>query len=234
MPRILINLLKAALAFILMAGVLGTAPATADAFSVIAGAGNPYCANGQTVIDYSMGNVDNPAQIFMQMEADGVVVAEAHVTTGVTIKDTYVTNLKDGESVAIDFLVDGDYVGDTLTRVGLDCPVPPPDGDNDGVLDSVDRCPAEAGPASNNGCLPQLADQTLKAPAKVLKKGKAAKLAKTTQQGAKVKWKSKSKTCKVKGAKVKGVKKGICRLSATATAVPNYKALSKSFKFKVK
>ena len=29
---------------------------------------------------------------------------------------------------------------------------PPPDGDGDGVPDAGDQCPAQAGPASNNGC----------------------------------------------------------------------------------
>ncbi|MEO7197002.1 MAG: thrombospondin type 3 repeat-containing protein, partial [Solirubrobacterales bacterium] len=29
---------------------------------------------------------------------------------------------------------------------------PPPDGDGDGVPDSTDDCPTQAGPASNNGC----------------------------------------------------------------------------------
>ena len=29
---------------------------------------------------------------------------------------------------------------------------PPPDGDGDGVPDASDQCPAQAGPASNNGC----------------------------------------------------------------------------------
>ena len=139
-----------------------------------------------------------------------------------------------------------DRCSDTPAGTPVDangCPLPPPDGDsdNDGVPNSADRCsdtPAGT-PVDANGCpvvtpLP-LASQTLKAPVKVLKKGKAAKLAKATQQGAKVKWKSMTKTCKVKGgAKATGIKKGVCRLKATAAAVPNYKALKKIFKFRVK
>lgn len=80
-----------------------------------------------------------------------------------------------------------------------------------------------------------LAAQNLKAPKKVLKKGKTAKLAKTTQQGAKVKWVSKSKTCKlVKGYKLKGVKKGKCTLRATAPAVGGFASLSSNFTLRVK
>lgn len=82
---------------------------------------------------------------------------------------------------------------------------------------------------------PPLGEQILKAPKKVLKKGKSAKLAKATRQGAKVKWKVKGKTCKVKVSKLfAGKKKGTCRLTATAPAVPKYKAYTGKFTVKVK
>ena len=84
---------------------------------------------------------------------------------------------------------------------------------------------------------PVLADQTLKAPAKVLKRGKTAKLAKATHQGAKVKWQSKTskKVCVVKAGKlVAGKKKGSCRLTATAAAVPSFKTYTGKFTVKVK
>ena len=149
-----------------------------------------------------------------------------------------------------------DTDGDGVRDIGDDCPtVPgpaenggcpllPPDTDGDGVTDDADQCPTVAGPASNGGCPivtppppppPVLANQTLKAPAKVLKKGKSAKLAKATRQGAKVKWRVKGKTCKVKASKlVAGKKRGTCRLVATAPSVPNFKALTKKFVVKVK
>ncbi len=150
---------------LILAGVLGTSPVNAYGFGVIAGAGDVYCSNGNNVFNYGMGNVDNPDTIFMQMEIDGVVVADATLATGVTVNDVYITDLMEGETITVDFLVDGSYVGDTLVRVGLNCPSPPPDGDGDGVPDSDDQCPAVPGPAENGGCpvnaLPQpLADQT--------------------------------------------------------------------------
>ncbi len=126
------------------------------------------------------------------------------------------------------------------------CPIvtpPPPDTDGDGVSDAEDQCPSVAGPASNGGCPivtpppPVLADQTLKSPAKVLKRGKTAKLAKVTHQGAKVKWQSKTskKVCVVKAGKlVAGKKKGSCRLTATAAAVPSFKTYTGKFTVKVK
>jgi hypothetical protein len=124
------------------------------------------------------------------------------------------------------------------------CPIVtlPPDSDGDGVTDDKDNCSnTPAGTTVDiNGCPivtlpPPLGDQTIKAPKKVLKKGKSAKLARATRQGAKVKWASKSNTCKVKAGKlVAGKKKGMCRLTATAPAVPSFKAFSKKYVVKVK
>ena len=38
------------------------------------------------------------------------------------------------------------------SKVQAPAPPPPPDADGDGVADSVDQCPNDPGPASNNGC----------------------------------------------------------------------------------
>ena len=79
------------------------------------------------------------------------------------------------------------------------------------------------------------AAQTLKKPPAKLKKGKKAKLAKTTRQGAKVTWKtSTKKTCTVKKYKVTAKKKGKCKLSANAPAIPGYTALTKKYTIRVK
>ena len=79
------------------------------------------------------------------------------------------------------------------------------------------------------------AAQTLKKPPAKLKKGKKAKLAKTTRQGAKVSWKSKTKKrCTVKKYTVRAKKKGACKLIATAPAIPGYEALTKKYTIRVK
>ncbi len=79
-----------------------------------------------------------------------------------------------------------------------------------------------------------LGTQTAKPPAK-LKKGKKAKLAKKTTQGAKVTWKtSTKKVCGVKRNVVTAKKKGTCKLSAKAPAKPGFTAFSKRYTIKVR
>ena len=77
--------------------------------------------------------------------------------------------------------------------------------------------------------------QSVKKPPAKLKKGKKVALAKKTQQGAKVTWKtSTKKTCTVKKYKVTAKKKGTCKLSAKAPAIPGYTALRKKYTIRVK
>ena len=77
--------------------------------------------------------------------------------------------------------------------------------------------------------------QSLKKPPAKLKKGKKATLAKKTRQGAKVTWKtSTKKICTVKKYKVTAKKKGKCKLSAKAPAIPGYTALRKKYTIRVK
>ena len=153
---------------------------------------------------------------------------------------------------------------DTQVAV-VGCGVFPPDSDSDSVTDEKDDCPGTTVGAAVDafGCptqTPQLpplpdpsgtpevtpvdptiptvspADQTIKIPRKVLERGKSAKLAKTTNQGAKVAWASNSKACQVvRGSRVKaGSKKGACRLTATAEALPGFKTFTRTFVVKVK
>ena len=86
---------------------------------------------------------------------------------------------------------------------------------------------------------PPPADQTLKMPAKSIKKGKTVKLASRTTQGSKVTWKaSPTKVCKIKKKKsavsLGTLKKGKCKLTAGAPAVSGYNPLSSKVTIKVK
>ncbi len=82
---------------------------------------------------------------------------------------------------------------------------------------------------------PPLQKQTVKKPPAKLKKGKTAKLARTTAQGAKVTWKtSTKKMCKVNKSKVTAKKKGKCKLSANAPATPSFTAFTKRYTIRVK
>jgi hypothetical protein len=77
--------------------------------------------------------------------------------------------------------------------------------------------------------------QSVKKPPAKLKKGKKAALAKKTKQGAKVTWKSTTKkVCTVKKYTVKAKKKGTCKLSAKAPAIPGYAAFAKKFPIRVR
>lgn len=77
--------------------------------------------------------------------------------------------------------------------------------------------------------------QSVKKPPAKLKKGKKAKLAKNTKQGAKVSWKSRTKkVCTVKKYVVTAKKKGKCTLSAKAPAITGFTAFSKRYSIRVK
>ncbi len=81
----------------------------------------------------------------------------------------------------------------------------------------------------------QAAAQSLKKPPAKLKKGKKAKLAKKTKQGAKVTWKtSTKKVCTVKKNVVTAKKKGTCKLSAKAPARTGFTAFSKRYTIKIR
>ena len=77
--------------------------------------------------------------------------------------------------------------------------------------------------------------QTMKKPPAKLKKGKKAKLAKQTRQGAKISWRSNTKKiCSVKKRTVKAKKKGACKISATAPAIPGYAAFTRKYTIRVR
>jgi hypothetical protein len=80
-----------------------------------------------------------------------------------------------------------------------------------------------------------LGSQSAKTPPKKLKKGKKAKLAKSTTQGAKITWKTTTKKrCTVKKAKVTAKRKGKCKLSAKAPGVPGFTAFSAKYTIRVR
>jgi hypothetical protein len=77
--------------------------------------------------------------------------------------------------------------------------------------------------------------QSAKKPPAKVKKGKRAKLAKRTRQGAKLKWKSSTKkVCVVKKTTLRTKRKGKCVVRAKAPAVGGIKAFSKKYVIKVK
>jgi hypothetical protein len=112
-------------------------------------------------------------------------------------------------------------------------PPPPPatDGDADGVLDGVDQCPAQPGPASNGGCPVQRPPVDLTKPTGKLTVAASQKIA-TLVQGLKVALGSCSeassatgilqvdaktaKALKLKGPKGKPVTIGTTRATCTA------------------
>ncbi len=80
-----------------------------------------------------------------------------------------------------------------------------------------------------------LGSQSAKKPPAKLKKGKRAKLAPKTAQGAKLKWTtSTKKVCVVKKTTVTAKKKGACGLSAKAPAVSGFKAFAKRYTIRVR
>jgi hypothetical protein len=83
--------------------------------------------------------------------------------------------------------------------------------------------------------VPVLSSQSVKKPPAKLKKGKKAKLAPKTAQGAKLNWTtSTKKVCVVKKTTVTAKKKGACKLSAKAPAVSDFQAFSKRYTIRVR
>jgi hypothetical protein len=70
---------------------------------------------------------------------------------------------------------------------------------------------------------------------KFLKRGKRVRLAAATAQGAPLTWTSLTRRiCMTAGTRVRGIRKGKCRILATAPAVQGFEALRTSFRMKVK
>ena len=93
--------------------------------------------------------------------------------------------------------------------------------------------PVTVRPAAPSPVTP--AAQTLKKPPAKLKKGKKAKLAKQTRQGAKISWRSSTKKiCTVKKRTVTAKKKGACKISAKAPAIPGYAAFTRKYTIRVR
>ena len=82
---------------------------------------------------------------------------------------------------------------------------------------------------------PTPAAQKVKKPPARLKKGRTARLAKESRQGAPVTWQSRTKrNCTVKKHMVKALKPGTCLLKATAPKLPGYKPYRKNFAITVR
>ncbi len=235
---------------LVLTGVFGTTPANAEAVSAQFYRDADNCNAGTLVLQGVSASAEVDAIIFWTRNDIGA--SDSYVGTGgsgVSWRHYYNSGVQYkfypqdvfSMRVLVFYVGDMDPVLDTQVDV-VACGISPPDSDGDGVTDDKDNCSnTPAGTTVDiNGCPivtlpPPLGDQTIKAPKKVLKKGKSAKLARATRQGAKVKWASKSNTCKVKAGKlVAGKKKGMCRLTATAPAVPSFKAFSKKYVVKVK
>lgn len=79
------------------------------------------------------------------------------------------------------------------------------------------------------------AKQTVKKPPARLKKGQRAKLAKKTQQGSRLTWKSRTKAiCSIDKTTLKAKKKGACTVKAKAAALPGFSAYTRTFTIRVK
>lgn len=77
--------------------------------------------------------------------------------------------------------------------------------------------------------------QTMAPTVKRLKPGKQATLPKRTRQGSHLTWRTTSKKiCVVKSSTVKGLRRGSCRLTAKAPAIPGFLPFSKTAKIRVK
>lgn len=76
--------------------------------------------------------------------------------------------------------------------------------------------------------------QTLTRPPMTMQVGLKARLAKRTDAGQRIRWQSRTKSvCSVTAAHVKALKKGRCRIRATAAATPGWKAYAKTFRVRV-
>lgn len=220
--------------------VTGNAPSCVVVEAFTAYVSDISCFEKNPVFDWELWNTTGVAHTASIKLDDGtVVVPEANYAPNDRQTATFnLLTIRDvGEPVTIVTYVDGVAYGNPVVGTVLACgnvrPTPTPT-----PTPTVEPTPSPTmTPTPTVEPPAPLASQTLKAPKKVLKKGKTAKLAKATHQGAKVKWQSKTskKVCVVKAGKlVAGKKKGSCRLTATAAAVPSFKTYTGKFTVKVK
>lgn len=234
---------------LLLTGVFGTTPANAEQqYYYIADVTSVACNSTKNSINWDVGNPDNPIMVEFDVYLNQQKIANEFVPSGQSAVGSASVLVDAGTLLVTSFYVDGVWYKD-VTKVALECgqtPSPSP-SPTDPSSSPAPTETATAAPtptvtvsptttAAPTPTLEPLASQSIKGPKKVLKKGKKAKLAKATYQGAKAVWVSKSgKTCKVKAGKVKaGKQKGVCRLMVTAPAVPGFKAFTKRYKVKVK
>lgn len=77
--------------------------------------------------------------------------------------------------------------------------------------------------------------QTIKRPPLRLRKGHSVVLSRTTRQGTTARWRSLTKkTCKVSGSKLRGKRKGPCRVTVHASAAPGLKALTVRYTVRIR
>ncbi len=226
--------------------VTGNAPSCVVVPTFTAYVSSIYCFENNPVFDWELWNTTETTHTASIKLADGtVVVPEAsYAPNGRQTATFNLLTIRDvGDPVTIVVYVDGVEYGTSVVGTVLACgnvrPTPTPSPTEPTPTPTTPTPTPTPKPTPTPTVEPSapLASQTLKAPAKVLKKGKKAKLAKATRQGAKVKWKvkGKGKTCKVKASVLfAGKKKGACRLTATAPAVPSFKAFAGKFTVKVK
>ncbi len=144
--------------------------------------------------------------------------------TPVTVNTTVTLNLV----AATGYTVTGTVVAGAGSNPGPTPTPPTPQPSAPPVSTPSDPAPPVAGTTPP-------AAQAASAPRATLKKGKKVRLAKKTAQGAPLSWRTTTKkVCTVKKAKLKGLKKGTCRLQAKAPAVAGFSAFSQKFTIKVK
>jgi hypothetical protein len=115
------------------------------------GAPAGYLGNGVTANTVTGGSVRNTVRVFgpglppAVTDVNGVIITPAGLSTD-------------------QFTVEGRFFDPNAPLPPAPVPVPP-DADRDGVIDSVDNCVNQQGPASNNGCpLPVVVDNTKQTP----------------------------------------------------------------------
>jgi hypothetical protein len=151
-------------------------------------------------------------------------VTSCDQATPVTVNTTVTLNLV----AATGYTVTGTVVAGAGSNPGPTPTPPTPQPSAPPVSTPSDPAPPVAGTTPP-------AAQAASAPRATIKKGKKVRLAKVTAQGAPLSWRTTTKkVCTVKKAKLKGLKKGTCRLQAKAPGVAGFSAFSQKFTIKVK
>jgi hypothetical protein len=105
---------------------------------------------------------------------------------------------------------------------------------SDGTVNLVAQTSANPTPLPTTDPTIEPLKQTAKKPPSKVKKGKKVKFATKTAQGARITWKSRSKTvCTMRGSTVTAKKKGMCKVKAKAPAVPGYLTYAKVFTVRI-